>query len=45
MFFYRGTDMPTKKSETRNTGLALIQTKGAMRMLRSYAEISSRTTK
>jgi transcriptional regulator with XRE-family HTH domain len=44
-FFYRGAGAPTKKSETRNTGLALVQTKGAMRLLRSYAEISSRTTK
>jgi transcriptional regulator with XRE-family HTH domain len=44
-FFYRGTGMPTRKSETRNTGLALVQTKGAMRLLRSYADISSRATK
>ena len=44
-FFYRGAGAPTKKSETRNSGLALVQTKGAMRLLRSYAEISSRTTK
>jgi transcriptional regulator with XRE-family HTH domain len=44
-FFYRGAGVPTKKNETRNTGLALVQTKGAMRLLRSYADISSRTTK
>jgi transcriptional regulator with XRE-family HTH domain len=44
-FFYRGAGAPTRKSETRNSGLALIQTKGAMRLLRSYADISSRTTK
>jgi transcriptional regulator with XRE-family HTH domain len=33
----------TKKQE--DNGLALIQSRGAMRLLRAYAEISSRTTK
>ena len=45
MFFYSGMGQRTKKSDTHNAGLALVQTKGAMRLLRSYAEISSRTTK
>jgi transcriptional regulator with XRE-family HTH domain len=44
-FFYRDAGASTKRSETRNAGLALVQTKGAMRLLRSYADISSRTTK
>jgi transcriptional regulator with XRE-family HTH domain len=44
-FFYRGTGVSTKKNESRDTALALIQTKGAMRLLRCYADISSRTTK
>jgi hypothetical protein len=45
MFFYSGMGQRTKKSDTHNAGLALVQTKGAMRLLRSYAEISSTTTK
>ena len=45
MFFYRGMGPRTKKKDAGNAGLALVQTKGAMRLLRSYADISSRTTK
>jgi transcriptional regulator with XRE-family HTH domain len=45
MFFYGGTGTHPKKRATRGNGLALIQTKGAMRLMRAYAEISSRTTK
>jgi transcriptional regulator with XRE-family HTH domain len=45
IFFYGGMGMQTKKRVTRDSGLALIQTKGAMRLMRAYAEISSRTTK
>ena len=45
MFFYSGMGQRSKKSDTHNAGLALIQTKGAMRLLRSYTEISSRATK
>jgi transcriptional regulator with XRE-family HTH domain len=45
MFFYSGMGVRTKKHDTHSTGLALVQTKGAMRLLRSYADISSRTTK
>src|SRR5882672_7508313 len=38
-FFYRGFGPRTKRKDADNTGLALIQTKGAMRLLRSYADI------
>ena len=44
-FFYRGLGPRTKKKDADNAGFALIQTKGAMRLLRSYADISSRKTK
>jgi transcriptional regulator with XRE-family HTH domain len=44
MFFYDGMGKSTKKDQ-RNSGLALVQTKGAMRLMRAYAEIGSRTTK
>jgi len=36
---------PPKKKDSRNSGLALVQIKGAMRLLRAYAEIGSRPTK
>jgi len=45
MFFFSGMSARTKKHDTENSGIALIQTKGAMRLLRSYADISSRSTK
>ena len=45
MFFYGGMGAKPKKKDQRNSGLAFIQTKGAMRLLRAYAEIGSRTTK
>ena len=45
MFFYGGVGAQTKKRDARGGGLALIQTKGAMRLMRAYSEISSRTTK
>ena len=35
----------TKQHDARNTGLSFIQSKGAMRLLRAYSEIGSRTTK
>ena len=44
-FFYGGLGPRTKKKDADSAGFALIQTKGAMRLLRSYADISSRTTK
>ena len=45
VFFYSGMGVRTKKHEAHNAGIALVQTKGAMRLLRSYADIPSRTTK
>ena len=45
MFFYSGMGTRNKKKDTRETGLAFMQTKGAMRLMRAYSEISSRTTK
>jgi len=45
MFFYAGMGGRAKKKDTRETGLAFMQTKGAMRLMRAYSEISSRTTK
>jgi len=45
MFFYGGMGAKPKKKDERNSHLALVQTKGAMRLLRAYAEIGSRTTK
>jgi transcriptional regulator with XRE-family HTH domain len=44
-FFYRGTGMAGKKRERQSDGLAYLQTKGAMRLIRAYGEIRSRTTK
>ena len=45
MFFYGGMGARAKKKDQRSSGLALVQTKGAMRLLRAYAGIGSRTTK
>jgi transcriptional regulator with XRE-family HTH domain len=45
MFFYDGAGAGAKKNDPRNAGLAFVQTKGAMRLLRAYADISSRTSK
>ena len=45
MFFYSGMSVRTKKQEAESTSLALMQTKGALRLLRSYADISTRSTK
>jgi transcriptional regulator with XRE-family HTH domain len=45
MFFYGGTDARTKKNDPSIAHLTFVQTKGAMRLLRAYADISSRTTK
>jgi hypothetical protein len=44
MFFYAGMGAKPRKDQ-RDSGLALVQTKGAMRLLHAYAEIGSRTTK
>jgi transcriptional regulator with XRE-family HTH domain len=45
MFFYGGMGAGAKKKDQRNSDLAFIQTKGAMRLLRAYSEIGARTTK
>jgi transcriptional regulator with XRE-family HTH domain len=45
MFFYDGMGAKPKKKDHRNSGPALVQTKGAVRLLRAYSEIGSRTTK
>lgn len=44
-FFYGGSTSPTKQRDTRATGLAFMQTKGAIRLMRAYSEINSRATK
>ena len=44
-FFYGGMGVRTKKHDAENAGIALVQTKGAMRLLRSYSDIPSRSTK
>jgi transcriptional regulator with XRE-family HTH domain len=44
-YFYTGLGARTKKGDAQSTGLALVQTKGAMRLLRAYADIPSRQTK
>ena len=44
-FFYSGMGERTKKNEAQSTSLALMQTKGALRLLRSYGDIQSRSTK
>jgi transcriptional regulator with XRE-family HTH domain len=43
--FYAGMGAKPKKKGDRNAGLAFVQTKSAVRLLRAYADISSRTTK
>src|SRR4051812_12131964 len=45
MFFFGGMGAQAKRRDPRNSSLAFMQTKGAMRLLRAYAEIPSRTTK
>ena len=45
MFFYDGMGGKPKRKDQPKSSLAFAQTKGAMRLLRAYAEIGSRTTK
>ncbi len=45
MFFYGDMGVRASKRDARDTGLAFLQTKGAMRLIRAYSEISSRATK
>jgi len=44
MFFYGGMGTRGKK-EAVPSGIAYLQTKGALRLMRAYTEIGSRTTK
>ena len=44
-FFYSGMSARTRKADVQSAGIALIQTKGAMRLLRAYSEIGPRATK
>ena len=44
-FFYGGMGTAGKKHEKQTDGLAFLQTKGAMRLIRAYGEIKSRATK
>ena len=43
-FFYGGMGARTKK-DAAPSSLAFLQTKGALRLIRAYTEITSRTTK
>src|SRR3954471_14620774 len=42
MFFYASMGAQGKKRDPRNTSLAFLQTKGAVRLVRAYSEIGSR---
>ena len=44
-FFFGGMSAKAKKSETTPSAIAFLQTKGALRLMRAYTEISSRSTK
>jgi transcriptional regulator with XRE-family HTH domain len=44
-FFYGAASETQRKRESRADGLAYLQTKGAMRLMRAYGEINSRATK
>ncbi len=45
-FFYGGMGVQAKqRRETSSPALAFLQTKGAVRLVKAYSEISSRTTK
>jgi transcriptional regulator with XRE-family HTH domain len=44
-FFYDGPGARAKKRDAADPALAFLQTKGAMRLVRAYAEISSRTAR
>lgn len=43
-FFYSGMGANPEKNQ-RNSSITFLQTKGAIRLLRAYADIGSRTTK
>ena len=43
--FYEGVGTRARKRDAVDPMLAFVQTRGAVRLMRAYAEISSRTTK
>jgi|ERR1041385_775134 transcriptional regulator with XRE-family HTH domain len=45
MFFFGGMSAKSKNKGQPNNSFALLQTKGAVRLLRAFADIRSRTTK
>src|SRR4051794_30974206 len=45
MFFFGGMGPKPKRKGDRSSSLALLQTKGAMRLLRAYGGIAARSTK
>jgi transcriptional regulator with XRE-family HTH domain len=45
MFFYGGMSTRGRKRDTADAGMAFLQSKGAVRLIRAYSEISSRNTK
>lgn len=44
-FFFASAGTRIKKGEATDPGLSFMQTKGAVRLVRAYSEISSRNTK
>jgi len=44
-FFYTGMSAKPKKKDQHTSGLAFLQSKGAMRLLRAYAGIDSRAAR
>jgi transcriptional regulator with XRE-family HTH domain len=45
MFFFGGMGAKPKRKDERGSILALLQTKGAVRLLRAFGQIASRSTK
>ena len=45
MFFFGGMSAKPKRKDDRSGSLALLQTKGAVRLLRAYGAIAVRSTK
>jgi transcriptional regulator with XRE-family HTH domain len=44
-FFYSGMGVHAKRRDAPSPGLPFLQTKGAVRLVKAYSEIPSRTTK
>jgi len=44
-FFYGGMTSRAKKREAGNPNFSFMQTRGAVRLMRAYSEISSRNTR